>query len=103
MPESEPSVRVVDNADRSRYEAYVGDDLAGFVIYRSEPGARVLIHTEVDSKFEGRGVGSQLATAALGDARSRGFKIEPLCPFISAYLGRHPEYADLVAGSGRGG
>jgi len=96
MPESESSVRVVDNSDRSRYEAYAGDELAGFVTYRIEPGVVVLVHTEVDGSFEGHGVGTRLASAALEDARSRGLKVDPVCPFVAAYLERHPEYADLV-------
>ena len=54
MPESDSSVRVVDNPDRNRYEAYVGDELAGFVTYRARPGVVVLVHTEVDDAFEGR-------------------------------------------------
>ena len=68
-----------------------------------EPGVVVLVHTEVDDKFEGHGVGSRLASASLEDARLRGLKVEPMCPFIAAYLKRHLEYADLVAGSGPGG
>ena len=97
MPESEPSVRVVDNPDKERYEAYVGDDLAGFVTYRTGPGAVVLIHTEVDDAFEGHGVGGHLAAGALDDLRARGFKVAPLCPFIVRYIERHPEFSDLVA------
>jgi len=103
MPESDSSVRVVDNPDGSRYEAYAGNERAGFVTYRIEPGVVTLVHTEVDDKFEGRGVGTQLASAALEDARSRGLKVDPVCPFVAAYLERHPQYADLVVGPRPGG
>ncbi len=98
MPEPDSSVRVVDNPDRSRYEAYVGDELAGFVIYRKRPGVVVTVHTEVNAGFEGHGVGSRLAAVALAEARSKGLRIEPVCPFIRQYIERHPEFADLVAG-----
>jgi|HubBroStandDraft_6_1064221.scaffolds.fasta_scaffold2427221_1 predicted GNAT family acetyltransferase len=99
MPETDPSVRVVDNPDRNRYEAYVQDSLAGFVTYRTRPGVVTLVHTEVDRAFEGHGVGGRLAAGALEDARARGVQVEPLCPFIVTYLRRHPEFADLVLGS----
>jgi uncharacterized protein len=56
----------------------------------------VLVHTEVDSAYEGHGVGSVLAKAALDDIRRRGKRVTPLCPFVSTYIARHPEYADLV-------
>ncbi len=55
-------------------------------------------HTEVFPEFEGKGVGSRLATGALDDVRARGLKLTPQCPFISAYIKRHPAYADLVVG-----
>jgi len=32
------------------------------------------------------------------DLRARGLKLIPLCPFVRAYLRRHPDQADLVAG-----
>jgi predicted GNAT family acetyltransferase len=97
MPTSDSTVRVVDNPDRNRFEAYVGDELAGYVTYRVRPGVVVLVHTEVGSDFEGHGVGGHLASTALEQIRARGLKVEPLCPFIAHYLERHPELADLVA------
>ncbi len=102
MPEAVSSVRVVDNPDKNRYEAYVGDELAGFITYRTRPGAVVLVHTEVDEAFEGHGVGGDLAAGALADLRARGLKVYPLCPFIARYIERHPEVSDLVARSGPG-
>lgn len=99
MPASDSSVEVVDNADKHRYEAWVGEELAGFVTYRTRPGVVTLVHTEVDQAFEGHGVGGQLASAALADIGGRGLKVEPWCPFIARYLHRHPELSDLVLGS----
>jgi hypothetical protein len=55
-------------------------------------------HTEVQSRFEGQGLGARLARFVLDDARERGLRVVPRCPFIAAYIKRHPEYADLVAG-----
>ena len=97
MPESEPSVEVVDNPASSRYEAHVGDRVAGFVTYLKRPGVVILIHTEVDDAFEGHGIGGRLASSVLDTLRAAGLKVEPLCPFIASYIERHPAYADLVA------
>jgi uncharacterized protein len=98
MSDVEVDVEVVDNPERSRFEARIDDTVAGVIVYRERPENRlVLLHTEVDEAFEGKGVGSRLAQGALEHARSRGLTIVPLCPFVSAYLERHPEYADLVA------
>lgn len=57
----------------------------------------VLVHTEVAPAVEGRGVGSRLVSAALDDIRARGLRLVPICPFVRAYLGRHPEHGDLLA------
>jgi uncharacterized protein len=58
----------------------------------------VLIHTEVEPAFEGQGLGARLVAGALEDLRARGLKLVPQCPFVRAYLRRHPDQADLVAG-----
>ena len=59
-------------------------------------GKRVFTHTSVDPDYEGHGVGSALARAALDDVRAHGISIVARCPFIAGYIDRHPEYADLT-------
>jgi predicted GNAT family acetyltransferase len=90
-------VRVVDNPGESRFEAWLGDALAGFVVYRVAGDRVTLIHTEVDTAFEGQGVGGALARAALDDARTKRRRVIALCPFVARFITAHPEYADLVA------
>jgi len=94
--EEEP--RVVDNPEQSRYELWVRSTRAGLIEYRSQPGVVFLVHTEVDPAFEGQGLGERLVAGALEDLRAHGLKLVPLCPFVRAYLRRHPDQADLVAG-----
>lgn len=87
---------VRDDPQELRYEAIREGRLVGVIRYRIEPGVVVLVHTEVDEAVEGTGVGSQLVRGALADLRARGLRVVPLCPFVAAYLRRHPEDADLV-------
>jgi len=89
-------IRVADAPAARRFEAYVGDSLAGFAEYRLTPGRITFIHTVVDPGHEGRGIGSALVRDALATARARGLAVIPICPFFKAYLGRHPEVADVV-------
>lgn len=98
MPED---VTTTHDADRHRYETHVGDTLAGFVDYQLTAELMVLTHTEVDEAFEGRGIGGRLARTALDDIRERGLRALVVCPFIKAWIGRHPEYADLLYGAPR--
>ena len=90
---------VADNPGQRRYEARVGSDVVGFIDYREAPGRMKLMHTEVDPAVEGKGVASQLVAWALDDIRRRGLLVVPFCPFVVAYLRRHPEYSDLVSAS----
>lgn len=91
------SLVVTDNAAERRYEAHVDGTLAGVVYYAEQPGGLVVVHTEVADGFEGQGVGGRLVAGALDDIRARGLTVTLRCPFASAYVERHPEYADLVA------
>ncbi|HEY8616452.1 GNAT family N-acetyltransferase [Phenylobacterium sp.] len=94
MSEAAP-IDVVMNEDTRRFEAKLEDEIA-FAEYRLVDHGVILPHTVVPEVFEGRGVGSALAKAALGYARQQGLKVIPLCPFIAAYITKHPEWHDLV-------
>jgi predicted GNAT family acetyltransferase len=88
---------VSDNRAEHHYEIHEGDELLGWIVYRESEGVVTMIHTDVEPKWEGKGVGSELARGALEDVRARGLKVNPLCPFVAAYMRRHPEYEDLRA------
>jgi uncharacterized protein len=90
--------RVTDNPQASRYELWLGTTRAGLIRYWAGPGMVLLVHTEIDPAFEGHGLGERLVAGALADLRARGPKLVPLCRFVRAYLRRHPDQADLVAG-----
>lgn len=90
-----PDVVVAEAPERSRYEARVDGELAGWSEYHLTPEMLVFTHTEVDPAFEGRGVGSALARYALDDVRCRGLRALAVCPFVLGWIRRHPAYADL--------
>lgn len=88
--------QVRDNAELSRYEILVGDEVAGFTEYAMHGRQIDLIHTEVDEKFSGRGLASTLIEHLLDDVRRRGLEAMPYCPFVRKFLAKHHEYVDLV-------
>jgi predicted GNAT family acetyltransferase len=93
-------ISVHDNARERRYEARLGGKVVGVISYAADPGLPGLLtltHTEVDPAVEGKGVGSRLVAGALEDIRRRGLSFVPVCPFVRAYLRRHPEQADRVS------
>jgi hypothetical protein len=96
-PTGGDELAIVDNADERRYEARLGEDLAGWVDYVRVRDRLVALHTEVLPEFGGRGIASALVRRVLDDVRAAGGTITPRCPFFVAHFERHPEDADLVA------
>ncbi|HYG86726.1 MAG TPA: GNAT family N-acetyltransferase [Azospirillum sp.] len=90
-------MNVTDNPAKSRFELAVGDTTA-FAAYHLQDGTVVFVHTEVPESLSGQGIGSALARGALDIARARGMGVVARCPFIAAFIRRHPEYQDLLAG-----
>lgn len=93
-------VTVTDADDQQRFEARANGRLAGILTYTRTAGLVVYPHTKVQTEFEGKGVGGILARAALDDARERGLEVDPRCPFIAAWIDKHPDYRGLVVAVG---
>ncbi|OYO03972.1 GNAT family N-acetyltransferase [Enemella evansiae] len=92
-------VEVRNNPEKKRYEATLDGELAGFAEYQLTDELVVFTHTEVEPRFEGRGIGSALARFALDDVRAEGTrKVLPICPFIKGWIARHEAYVDLIYG-----
>lgn len=80
----------------TQFEARIDGRLAGFASYERTDTVVTYPHTLVLPEFEGKGVGSALAVAALDDARRRALGVRATCPFIAAWIERHSDYADLL-------
>jgi predicted GNAT family acetyltransferase len=88
---------VTDHPESRRFELPVDGHIA-FAAYRRDGDVLTLTHTIVPLPLAGQGIGSKLIGAVLKQVRASGLKIVPECSFVSAYLQKHPEEADLVAG-----
>jgi predicted GNAT family acetyltransferase len=86
-----PSARgsVADNRTRNRFELSVNGDTA-YLLYERTDDALTLIHTEVPPALRGHHVGEALVEAALEAARAAGLRVIALCPFVKAYMRKHP-------------
>lgn len=70
-----------------------------FVAYRLVGPARrtmALIDTEVPVAHRRRGLAALVVAAALAHARREGFKVQPMCSYVAAYMRQHPETQDLL-------
>ena len=94
--ETSLDLEIHDDKENHRYVVAVDGTPVGHAVYHLRGDRHIFVHTEVDDAYEGKGVASALARAALDDVAAQGGKVVPLCPFISAWIDRHPEYRSLV-------
>lgn len=87
--------QVTDNPAEGRFELAVGGHLAA-AYYRRAPGLITFVHTEVPQALAGQGIGSRLIRGALDRVRRDGLRVVAQCPFVAAYIEKHPDYADLL-------
>jgi|GEM_PF-413019 len=89
-------VVVHDNPASQTYDALVGDDIAGTLVYEPEGPRLVLTHTAVQPRFKHHGIATALIAGALDDIRAKGIRVTVLCPAVISFIKAHPAYADLV-------
>ena len=69
-----------------------------FADYAVRGDTRVITHVEADPALRGTGASGKFMEALALHARSEGLKLWPTCSFAKAWLDRHPDYRDVVAG-----
>ncbi len=88
---------VINNQAQSRFEIHE-EGYVAFEDYALFDGGIAYLHTEVPPELSGRGMASFLIKYILDDAAAKGLKVKPVCPFVQAYIDKHPEYrANTVA------
>ena len=85
------------NQQADRFTISVEGGPVGFTEFADRDGQRVFIHTEVDDKFEGRGLATILVGEALQATKDDGLRIVPVCELVAGYVETHPEFSDVTA------
>lgn len=87
---------VTDKPDETRYELTIDGERVGLIDYVERDRARDLHHTEIDEQYSGRGLAGVLVAGAVADLRLKGLAMIPTCPYIQAWLRKHPDEWDIV-------
>src|ERR1700681_3115662 len=94
--ESDPMNNPVSNNPAlHRFELAVDGHIAA-VYYELADGVITFVHTEVPPELGGQGIGSRLVKGALDQVRAEGLQVIVQCPFVKAWIDKHPDYADLL-------
>jgi predicted GNAT family acetyltransferase len=87
----------IRNSTGSRsYDASIGDQVVGTIVYEPRDSRMVIRHTVVDPEFRGQGIASALAQVAIDDLAASGKTLTNYCGFFADYIDRNPGYAKLV-------
>lgn len=98
MADTEYTIQHEQGPTRGRYFIDLAPGVEAEMTYgKTADGPMVIDHTGVPPEYEGRGIALQLVKAAIADAREKGFKINPLCPYVDVQFRRHPDWSDLRA------
>ena len=89
-------ITIRKSTDSRSYDASIGDQVVGTIVYEPRDGRMVIRHTVVDPEFRGQGIASALAQVALDDLAASGKTLTNYCGFIADYIDRNPGYAKLV-------
>jgi uncharacterized protein len=65
--------------------------------YSRADGRMHITHTYVPPALRGRDLGLALVARAVADARAKGIKIVPVCPYVKLQIDRRPEWQDVLA------
>jgi len=89
-------VTITDNKEAGAYELWVDGKTAAGLLY-NETGTRVtILATAVFPKFRGKGIAGKLLGGVLDSLRAEGRTATLTCPFATAFVHSHPQYADVV-------
>lgn len=94
--EAEGDLTITENPDAGLYEAVLDGVTVAGVVY-SRVGRHVtLLATSVFPQFRGKGIAARLLAGVLDRLRAEGDTITVSCPFATAFMKSHPEYAGLL-------
>ncbi|TBV26850.1 N-acetyltransferase [Meridianimaribacter sp. CL38] len=95
MREDFKTIPLVKNETQKRFELEVDGHFA-FINYGEYGNQIALVHTEVPEALRGRGVAAVLVEKTLNYLEGQGNSLLPFCPYVFAYIKKHPEWKRIV-------
>lgn len=86
---------LINNHATHSFEIMVGGKRA-FIDYGKNGDTYLLLHTEVPEIMRGKGIAGALVEKAFKYLETNGFKMRAYCPYVQAYLKKHPKWERLL-------
>lgn len=89
------NIPLYKNENKHRFEIEINGYFA-FIDYKESQNAISLIHTEAETELAGTGAAAAVVKKTLNYIRENGKKLLPYCPYVFAYIKKHPEWKSVV-------
>ncbi|MFV0564419.1 MAG: GNAT family N-acetyltransferase [Flavobacteriaceae bacterium] len=96
MKEAYTNIPLVKNETKKRFEIEIDGHFA-FINYGEFGSQIALVHTETDPELAGKGAASAVVEKTLNYLDEQGKSLLPFCPYVFAYIQKHPEWKRIVS------
>lgn len=90
---SDPTITEYLSGSKGRFVISTPEGEAELTFSALSDALRIADHTAVPKALEGKGYAYKLVVHLIEDAKAKGYKIVPLCPYVNAQRAKHPEWA----------
>ncbi|CAN5389310.1 GNAT family N-acetyltransferase [soil metagenome] len=91
------ATEVVQDAPQNRFQLLLDGQYVGETDYILRDDTIASTHTEIDPGHQGEGLAAELVRGALNLVRAEtDLRVVAKCPYMSAWIGKHPDYQDLL-------
>lgn len=89
------NIPLIKNDSKKRFEIEVNGHFA-YIDYREMGSQIILVHTEAEPELAGTGAAAAVVEKALNYIEENIKKLLPFCPYVFAYIQKHPEWKRIV-------
>ncbi|MEM1260679.1 MAG: N-acetyltransferase [Bacteroidota bacterium] len=90
------NVPLVKNDEKKRFGINV-DGYFAFINFGEFGNHIALVHTETEPELAGKGAAAAVVEKTLQYIEDNGKLLMPYCPYVFAYIKRHPEWKRIVS------
>ncbi|MDX1270553.1 GNAT family N-acetyltransferase [Bizionia paragorgiae] len=94
-------IPLVKNEEKKRFEIEIDGHFA-FINYGEFGSQIALVHTETDPELAGKGAASAVVEKTLHYLEDKNIDLLPFCPYVFAYIKKHPEWKRVVSPTFKG-
>ncbi len=88
-------IPLVKNDAKKRFEIEIEGHFA-FINFGETENQIALVHTEAETELAGTGAAAAVVEKTLNFIKQSGKKLLPFCPYVFAFIKKHPEWKAIV-------